>query len=178
MRIAHSESPPPRLISGKYVLLAVVALGLAGAAGGWWYQHHLQRRALELWGAGAARLILSASDVQLCRIEPSVGDAKSIGITVDGKGYWANDCIDATRIPGFLHLRHSLLNSYSFDWNDVASGDHHWRYAIRFRDGDQTASILISADFSYAMLAEAGSRACIKPIAHGIEQVFGQPSKH
>ena len=160
------------MISGKYALLAVVTLCIAGAGGGWWYQQNLQRRPLALWGRDSAQLILRAGDVELCRLERVDGARSRDAIEVRGKSYHPIECLNAARIPGFLHLRHSLLNDYSFDWDDVATGEHDWRYALRFRDGDKTASLLISDDFSYALLVETGAQACITPIAGGIKKVF------
>ncbi|HQU47211.1 MAG TPA: hypothetical protein PK867_30690, partial [Pirellulales bacterium] len=105
--------PSPRLISGKYALLAVVALGLAGAVGGWWYRQSLQRRPLALWGHEAASLMVRAHSVELCRLEQVTKVALSIAIKADGHAYQRVNCVDAARIRGFLHLRHSLLNDYS-----------------------------------------------------------------
>lgn len=170
----EAASSPPKLVEGKYVLLAVFALSAAAAGGGWWYQHSLQRRPLKLWGHEAAQLMLSAEDVELCRLEPASHDMPSTAIVADGHAFQPLDCKNAGGIRGILHLRHSLLSDYSFDWTDTASGEDDWRYSLRFRDGEKTATLFISADFRYALLVETGAKACIKPIARGIKDVIGE----
>lgn len=159
-------------IDGKYALLLVLALGVCGAGGAWWYRQGMQRRPLELWGAEAAGLMVHARDVEVCRLEPATDD-DAPAIRADDKLYQAIECLNAERLPGFLHLRHSLLNDHSFAWEDAAGQEIAWRYAIRFRDGEKTATLLISKDFRYALLAETGAKACVSPIAIGIEQVIG-----
>lgn len=160
-------------VDSKYVLLVVVGLGVLGAGGGWWYRHRLQRRPLELWGAQAAGLMVHAPDVEVCLLEPATDDGIANAIRADGKTYQTTGCLSGARLPGFLHLRHSLVNDHSFDWNDVTAADSDWRYAIRFHDGGRTATVLISASFHHALLAETGAKASIQPIASGIEQVIG-----
>lgn len=159
-------------VDGKYVLLAVLALGVIGAGGGWWYRKSLQRRPLELWGGEAAGLFIQARDVEICRLRAVVNDDDNI-IRAEGKAYRAVDCVDADLLRGFVHLRHSLLNDHSFDWADVSDRGSDWLYIMRFRDGGKTATLLISADCRYALLAENGAKASVKPIASGIEQVIG-----
>ncbi|HET6883281.1 MAG TPA: hypothetical protein VFI31_24135 [Pirellulales bacterium] len=174
------KPPVPKQMEGKYVLFAIVLLGVAGGGGGWWYHQHLQRRPLILWGAEAANLILRAPDVELCRLQKKApaGGASINLLVANGETYEATDCKDATRMRGFLHLRHSLLNDYSFDWSDPESAQREWRYVLRFRDGPKTATILVSDDFGYVQLAETGAKACIQPIAEGVEQVLGlQPQR-
>jgi hypothetical protein len=163
----------PREVEGKYVLLVVFFLGLAGAGGGWLYHQRLQRRPLALWGSEAANLILRAPDVEFCRLKrASEGALSSQVIATNRETFETTDCHDAARIRGFLHLRHSLLNDFSFDWSDAATGKHDWQYVVRFRDGDQTATLLISADFNYVMLVEREATISVMPIAAGLKEVL------
>lgn len=167
-----TSNTPPRLIDGKYALLVVIALGVAGAGGGWWYQHNLQRHSLELWGHDAARLMLNAPEVDLCTLEQTSGTSLSTKIVIEGQSYVTEDCGSVAGRRGFVHLRHSLLNDYSFDWPDPAAGAKRWRYLLRFRDGEKTARLVLADDFHYAMLLETGATACIKPIAAGMKTVL------
>ncbi|HVX16100.1 MAG TPA: hypothetical protein VHC22_33250 [Pirellulales bacterium] len=164
----------PGQMAGRYVLLAVFGLGLAGAGGGWWYQHSLQRHPLQLWGGDAARLILRANNAELCRLGRAVELVPPGAIVAEGEPYRVDKCVDAARIPGFLHLRHSLVNDYSFDWNDADTVGHDWGFALRFREGEQSATVLLSADFQYALLVETGGKACIRPIARGVREIVGE----
>lgn len=169
-----TNNAPPRLIDGKYVLLAVFILGLAGAGGGWWYQHNLQRRPLELWGSDAARLILYSPEVEFCDLRQSSGDSLSAAVTMDGQSYVAENCRSVVGMPGFVHLRHSLLTDHSFDWTDLATGAKRWRSLLRFRNGEKTITLVLADDFRYAMLRETGATACITPIASGMKTVLRQ----
>lgn len=169
-------SSPPKLVEGKFVLLAIFGLGMAAAGGGWWYQHSLQRRPLDLWGHEAANLILNAGDVKLCRFQPPTEGTQSTVIEAVGAAFELLDCKDAAGIRGMLNLRHSLLSDYSFDWTDSAGGAQDWRYALRFRDDDHTATLLVSTDFHYALLVETGAKASIRPIARGVRDVIEQTS--
>jgi hypothetical protein len=163
----------PKHLASKLMLLAMLAISLAGAGGGWWYQQSLQRRPIQLWGHEAATLMLRAPTVELWRLKPVInGEPASIRITAQGDAFEADKRIDVSRAPGFLHLRHSLLSDYSFDWSDSASGKRDWRYALRFADKERTATVLFSGDFHYALLVETGAAASIQPIAAGVEKLF------
>ena len=161
------------LVDGKYALLAVLALGVIGAGGGWWYRQGLQRRPLKLWGGDAAGLFINARDVEVCRLKRASDDDAVNMIRAEGHAYQAADCIDAKLLRGFLHLRHSLVNDHSFDWADVSNRGNDWIYVIRFRDGGKKATLLVSADYRDVLLAETGAKVSVKPIASGIEQVIG-----
>lgn len=167
---------PPKLIDGKYVLLVVLAVGLAGSGGGWWYHQSLQRRPLQLWRGEAAGLFLQAPRVELWQVEkvnPPASPPHQL-TTANGDAYRVLKRTNVSRAPGFLHLRHSLLNHYSFNWSDAADGERDWRYALRFVDGVRAATLLVSADFQYAMLAESGAAASIRPIAGGVELLLNE----
>jgi hypothetical protein len=166
-----------RLIDGKFALLAVVVLGVAGAVGGWWYQQSLQHRPLKLWGHDAARLFLQAPQVELWRLEP-VAKMASLApdfVAANGDAFRIRERVDVSKARGFLHLRHSLVSDHSFDWSaETSSGPRTWRYALRFSDGDRVATLLVSDDFHDAMLAETGAEASISPVAGGIEDLFNE----
>lgn len=157
-------------IDGKLALLVVLGLGVAGAAGGWWYQQGLQRRPIRLWGYEAATLFISAPHVELWRLEPGA-EAADVMIA-DGEGFRAVEKVDVSQAHGFLHLRHSLLSDPSFDWSSENSRPKGWRFALRFSDGSRIAMLLISEDFQHAMLAETRAEASIAPIADGVKKLF------
>jgi hypothetical protein len=166
----------PRLVEGKYVLLAVLAIGIAGAGGGWWYHQSLQRRPLKLWGRDAARLILQAPDVEFCQLQPAADQSQPATIFIDEKSYEVHGCRNVARRPGFLHLRHSLMNDYSFDWSDSPVRLMRCKYLLRFRDGEKTATLAVADDYEYAKLLETGATGSIRPIASGMADVLSQES--
>jgi hypothetical protein len=165
----------PRFSDGKLALFLVLGLGVAGAAGGWWYQQSLQRRPIRLWGRDAAVLFVSAPQAELWRLEAHAKTGSPDFAAADGEAFRVLHKVNVSQARGFLHLRHSLLSDHSFDWSaDTASGRRNWRYALRFIDGDRVATLLISDDFQHAMLAETSAAASISPIAHGIKTLFDE----
>jgi hypothetical protein len=169
----EQTAPEPKLIEGKYAILAVIAIGLAGAVGGWWYRSQLQRRAIALWGREAAELMQRAPRVELLSLAPqnddverdaenslSFGDAR-LGIA---------ERIDVSRAPGLIHLRHSLISDQSFAWSvPLETCQPHWPCALRFADGEHSATLLVDFDCRQALLAERNARVSIEPMAKGLE---------
>ncbi|HWB10867.1 MAG TPA: hypothetical protein VG826_16675 [Pirellulales bacterium] len=163
----------PTRIDGKLALVLVLALGVAGAAGGWWYQKGLQRRPIRLWGHEAASLLINAPHAELWRLEPqSDATSKPDFMAADGEAFRVVENVDVSQARGFLHLRHSLLSDHSFDWSADSSRRKNWRYALRFVDGDRLATLLVSDDFQGTMLGETSAHASIVPIAAGVKKLF------
>jgi len=163
----------PTRIDGKLALLVVMFLGVAGAAGGWWYQRGLQRRPILLWRHEAADLFVNAPHAELWRLEPQSGTTPTSDVvTAGGKAFRAVKKVDVSEARGFLHLRHSLLSDPSFDWSADTSGPKNWRYALRFVEGDRVATLLISDDYEHAMLSETSAEASIVPIAGAVKKLF------
>jgi len=137
-------------VSGKFVLLAMVGLGLAAALGTWRFYAAEQRRPLELWGPEAAELIVRAEKVEVLQLEalpreraPVEADARSSASAHDEKV--ARDDVSPNRVSrdeiiplagrllvvrgrrdvstarGLGHLRVSLVNEASFDWSPEAA---------------------------------------------------------
>lgn len=165
----------PKPIDGKLAILAVVALGVAGAAGGWWYQQGLQRRPIRLWGHEAAAAFVNAPRAELWRLERESKTASTPDfVAADGQAFRVAEKKDVSQARGFLHLRHSLLSDPSFDWSADDSGPKNWRYALRFAGGDHVATVLISEDFRHARLGETSAEASIAPIASGVKKLFDE----
>ena len=165
--------PEPKLIEGKYAILAVVVIGLAGAIGGWWYRSQLQRRAIALWGLDAAELMQHAPRVELLKLTPQSDDIErdeensvSFGDTRLG----ITERIDVSHSPGLVHLRHSLISDQSFVWSaPLDACQPRWPYALRFTDDQHLATLLVDFDCRQATLAERNARVSIKPMAKGLE---------
>ena len=167
----------PKFIDGKLALLLVAALGVAGAAGGWWYQQSLQRRPIRLWGREAAVLFVNAPQAELWRLEaqPNTPSGTVDFVAADGQAFRVLEKVNVSQARGFLHLRHSLLSDHSFEWSpDAPSGRRDWRYALRFTDGDRGATLLVSDDFQHAMLAETSAEASTRPIGTGLKELFAE----
>ena len=169
----EQTAPEPKLIEGKYAILAVVILGLAGAVGGWWYRSNLQRRAIALWGRETAEFLQQAPRVELLRLEALTenDDRDANDLLSAGESRLAvAERFDVSRAPGLIHLRHSLINDKSFSWS--ASLDDcrpSWPYALRFSRDGRSATLLLDFDCRQALLAERNARASIEPMAKGVE---------
>ncbi|HEX5443489.1 MAG TPA: hypothetical protein VFW87_06660 [Pirellulales bacterium] len=166
---------------GKYVIAALLAIGLCGAGGGWFYHRQMQRRVIALWGVDAAALILSAPEVEGWKLQAADSQPASDGGTVtDGDTVsWAGgkwrivETTGAAHAPGMPHLRRRLVQDDSFDWSATpAAQDRIWQYALRFSDGGCQATLLFDADYQCAGLAETGAVASVAPIARGLETVL------
>lgn len=163
----------------KYLIAALIALGVAGAGGGWLYHRHVQQRAIALWGGEAAELIVAAPKVELLRLEPDDTVERSKGGTVAWRGrHWRIAArTDAAQAPGMPHLRHRLVHDTSFDWSiapDARVAD--WQYALRFSSDDRQATVLFDLEQRCTALAETGAMASIAPIGRGLAEMFDSMS--
>lgn len=167
---------PPRQGNqqGKYVIAALVALGLVGASGGWLYHRQMQRRAVGLWGGEAAELIVSAPHVEAWRLEagPSTNDADEV-VSWRGSERKITARVDVTHSPGMPHLRHRLAQDASFDWSFAGDGENAtWQYALRFFDGGKRATLLFDLDRQLVALAETGATGSIAPIGDALKTLL------
>ena len=170
---ASAEGSP--LIEGKYAILAVLVLGLVGATGGWWYRGQLQRNAITFLGADNATLIQEAPSVILLQLEPA--DASGLGgeeqpLAVADREFTVTNRVETGRAPGLIHLRQSLINDRSYNWQQSAAGcEPQWKYAIRF-DDEAKRAVTVLLDFSCFQLLVLENQRMIsmKPMAAGLEK--------
>lgn len=186
----NADASPPEVrmttASGRYAIIAIAVLAIGGALFNWTYQRELHRRSLELWGAELARLIVQAPEVEAMRLTPAdASDAAPAAdeqpaeiISVDG-GAWR--VVDRVRIetpsqaPGSTHLRRSLVNDKSFDWE--AAGDDcqpDWQYAVRFREGDTEQTLVIDLDCPRVALVGGDVRATVTPVVKAWRAFFAE----
>lgn len=174
----HYQSPfkPPAPPShGKYVIAALIALGLVGAGGGWLYHRQAQRRAIALWGPAAAPLIVSAPQVEVLQLQPSAApqDSNADAVAWGGQSWQIVARVDAAQAPGMPHLRHRLVQDASFDWSITPDDSHPvWIYAVRFSDGGRRATLLFDLDHQRVGRAESRAIASIAPIADGLKELL------
>ena len=169
----EQTAPEPKMIEGKYAIMAVVILGLAGAVGGWWYRSNLQRRAIALWGRETAELLQQAPRVELLRLEASTENDDRDADELLSVGEWrlaVAERFDVSQAPGMIHLRHSLINDKSFSWSaSLDDCQPNWPYALRFSGDGRSATLLFDFHCRQALLAERNARASIEPMAKGVE---------
>ena len=131
-------------ISGRWVILTILALALTMGGGAWWYRVDQTRRCAKFWGPAAAQALIAPEKVRLLQLGPRApsGDAQRVA----GQSVAAER--DFTAARGLIHLQYALTQDRSFDWGDAATipSDHLWARAIEFRRGDATLWVLLSAD--------------------------------
>jgi hypothetical protein len=170
--LADESEQEPKLIEGKYAIIGVLAVALAGALGSWWYHGQLQRRAISLWGRDVAELIQTAPQAELLKREPAGDGAKDDATNGDRDVLAARglklaivERRDASRAAGLIHLRRSLISDKSFLWSaPLEACQPRWRYALRFSDGERAATLLMDFDCEQALLAEKNARVSIEPM--------------
>jgi hypothetical protein len=91
-----SPQPAAREISGKYVILVVLAVALTGAVASWFFRYNATHRAAKFWGSEMAALIRDATQIRLFKQRELVSDI--------------------SRARGILHLRNALLEDRNFEW--------------------------------------------------------------
>jgi len=164
------NSTPPRLVSGKYVILALLALGAAAAVGSWSYYALVQRWPMRFWGAETARLIAQAPQVEALRLEYAhVSDVKPASepfVVVDRQRLVDVEKHDITGRPGLGHVRSALLNTASFGQTyDMVDDQPVWHYALRFSNDSQTATVVFSGDGQWTASSEGTTSVSLTPVA-------------
>lgn len=185
----NREEYTPRLLPGRYAIIAigVLAVSLAGAAV--WYHAQLQRQAHQFWGNRVAELILRADKVNALRLalnesqdgkqeaESSAAHTAGEDMTflVNGRSWRVAEMKDVTSAPGFSHVRRSLMNDRGFDWTaPQPAGPIDWQYALTFNDGPRTAMVLICLDPARVQLLEGPASASIEPVSGGFREFFAE----
>lgn len=152
--------PPyqPTLISGKWVILVVGAISIAGAAFGWLYTYDAQRRPRDFWGIETWMMIGTSHVIRAERLVPETpnADGKPKPADYDGLVVVRYEPSDAGRYvvetskrvenePGLSYanqsgsLREALANHRSYNWDSKAAALQRpsWRYALVFTKFDE-----------------------------------------
>lgn len=175
-----AETPVPlSTYSGRYAIVAIAVLAIGGAAFNWWYHRDLHRRSLEFWSVPIAQLIVEAPEAEALRIERADERSEETDtLSIDGQTW---NIVDRQRIdspaqaPGSSHVRGSLVNDKSFDWETPADDcQPDWQYAIRFRDGEQEQVVLIALDCPRVALLGTQRRGSIRPMVPALTKFFAE----
>lgn len=159
---------------GKFVIIAMVAIGAAMAGFGWWVRYTRSQKVLQVWGPQAVIAIRTGDLAELLPVSP-VGDVppgRSVGrLDIEPNGYphqsialqTARDITDA---PGLIHARHHLVHEKGFDW-DTPRADNCtpvWEVAFRFSDEANVATVVLDFACNRAYLVERKTEVGMKPI--------------
>jgi hypothetical protein len=135
-------------VSGRVIIVAVLALALAMAGGAWWYQYQGSRRAAAFWGREAATLLIASPTVEFLELGQSV-DTVGEAPTVAGRAIAATHPLRDK--PGLIHLRYVFTQDVNFPWEarrrEAIEADQDWAYALRFAERDRALVILLRSDF-------------------------------
>jgi hypothetical protein len=159
-------------IDGKYVILAVFAIGLIGAAGGWWYHRSAQRRVLEFWGSEAAELIVIAPRVEAIHLAPAAaGEHVEHEVQLGESRFDVIERVDVSGAAGLIHLRQGLFHDGSFDWSKAEDDCRpQWDYALRFSENERSVTVLVAFNCPRLKLAGKTREAAMGSLARGLEQ--------
>ncbi len=159
--IKQSESefsPPEQLISGRWVILAIAALAVSMAAGGWLYWYAIGNEIHDYWGTETATLIAGAPQAELYRLGTPLADTSVESAIAVGDQWYP---IVQTRnllkppAPGWTHVRTLLVRDAAFDFLEPAEQcQPTWNYALRFADGPRQAIVVLSIDCPRLRLAD------------------------
>jgi hypothetical protein len=140
-------------------------LAATAAVAAIWYLRGLSQRSMDFWGPVAGELILQAPHVEALQLAGAEPKRR-----------------DISQARGLTNVRRALMQDASFDWNDrTAAPSTGWDYALRFQDGDRSATLLFAIDPPRAALQEAEEQVSTLPIAGGLrafleEQFVVSPS--
>jgi hypothetical protein len=179
----ETQQPAAREISGKYVIIAVVAVALTGAAASWFFRYNATHRAASLWGFDA-KLIRDAPIVEFLELQPATEsdprEASEWGpIHIGDTAFSVRAVRDVSHAPGFTHLRNALLEDRSYDWPASSpKKETHWRWALEFTQEKNVVVLVFTDDCTLAGIP-SGNRAdpatipCL-PIAAGLREMFNE----
>ncbi len=100
-------------ISGKLVILGILAVAITGAAVSWYFRYNATHRAAKFWGPAAAALIRDAPEVTLLQkpfasVAALAGDPAAVQASID------KSAINISHAHGLVHLRNALLTGSQF----------------------------------------------------------------
>jgi hypothetical protein len=158
-----SPQPAAKEISGKYVILAVLAVAITGAAASWFFRYNATHRAAEFWGSQPARLIRDAPRVALIRWFVASPPKTR----------------DISKAPGMTHLRNALLEDRSFNWDepvDAAPKAGGWKLTFSDPSRGEQFTIRFTTDCRGAVDDLNPMRRLIstEPISRGLCEVFDE----
>lgn len=147
--------------SGTKLVLALVAMAVLLGVVSWWYRYEAAHRASQFWGPEASRLIAESRGFEVL-VESS-----------DGK----RETVDLSNARGQAHLRHALLSDRNYAWETpLTDSAIPWHWRLRFHEGEQEASVLLSENFHQIGKINAASGAVTshscEPMTVSLRQYF------
>jgi hypothetical protein len=164
-------------VSGKLVILTILAVAIPGAAASWWFRYTATHQAAEFWSPKAVRLIRDSKQVELLKLIPSKStEAGPNEVKLLGEVYSIVLRRNASAGPGLTHLRNALLSDRNYEGFNVVfePWPHKWRWALIFREEQESDTVLFAEDCRLTCLESNGKTASCGPIAEGLREVFAE----
>ena len=168
-------------ISGRWLILGVLALSFAMAGGAWWYRYDQSRECAKFWGPEGASLLAGGSEVREYGLVPrgDVAEGSEDGKRIAGQRVTGER--DLTEAPGLVHFVFALTQDSDFDWEKRPPRDVDWGRALEFRRDSKQMFILLARDWGHVgklMTAdgEPAVLACSPGLAKAIEVYFSDPA--
>jgi hypothetical protein len=73
-----------------------------------------------------------------------------------------------------VNVRRGLMQDASFEWDAAIQPPEHWDYALRFRAGQRTATLLFALEPPSARLMDRDQPTSTRPIAAGLRAFFSE----
>jgi hypothetical protein len=166
-------------VSGKLVIITIVAVALAAAGTSWWFRYSATHRAAEFWGPKEARLIRDAPVVQFWVHEPP-GNLKTVVEALISTDAVVDPATvrDIDKARGLVHLRNALLDDRSFNWPPTPPKPGvRWGWVLSFRNDAENEGtvILLSSDCKQiASLDRPDLVLSSEPIAVGLSEMIAE----
>lgn len=124
--------PPSAGASGRWLVVGLLALGLAAGITAIAYQLGQTARCLAFFGAETARKVSEAPVVEMWRLAPTTTAGVLRAVTRR----------DVSRAPGLVHLRRGLVEDANFSWPPESPAVERlpaeaWDVALVFSDPEQ-----------------------------------------
>ena len=169
---------------GKWLVVLLLLLALSMSAFAWWYQRSQSESVLTHWGAAIAMRIEKAEPVVACRLDPPMSEngsdrpnrsSRSV-VTIGPRTYTTGQPMELTGRRGFLHFRHALLASTSYDWGAKPPNRPDWKYLLRFGEGDEAVELILAPESRVIALRDGSQIAVLGPIAETFGEYIEEPS--
>ena len=161
------------MVQGKFVIIAMVTVGLGLSGFAWWARYQGSRQVLSVWGPDAVIAIRQGREVELLRLSDEATDEPATEtMKIHDREVFVQSRKDITQVPGLIHARHHLIHEKGFDWTEPRPDtcEPTWDVAIRFRLDERVATLAMDFQCNRAFLVERDAEVSMKPISASMQK--------
>ena len=145
--------------SGKWLIIGIFAIAFGMGVYAWWHHWTQSRQVVAALGQVHANRIRRGQQVEF--IDWTEGKTKK------------PERID--RLPGMIHVRHVLVEDYSYDWTTKEPSSADWQFSIRFTDDrQQTTTLSFDVASRVVRLDESGKMLLMTEAIERIAEVVNE----